>query len=62
MRLELLLERTFAKLPGVRVFLSDLTGQCPFGPRPCYGPNSPTRGAGLGETMVRAYNSCSCLG
>ena len=41
-------------LPHVKVLLSDLIG---IGPQPCYGPDGPTSGEGLGETLVRDYNA-----
>lgn len=53
-RLEGLLRATFAALPHVHVFLSDLVG---IGPKPCYGPDSDESGWGLGEKMVLDFNS-----
>ena len=53
-RLEALLRATYAALPHVHIFLSDLVG---IGPRPCYGPDGDDSGWGLGETMVQAFNA-----
>eukprot|EP01043_Picozoa_sp_COSAG02_P019108 COSAG02_NODE_910_length_16005_cov_46.458569_9_plen_73_part_00 len=41
-------------LPHVKLLLSDLIG---IGPQPCYGPDGPVSGQGLGEQMVLDYNA-----